>query len=269
MALLTLLCPSAQHLFVGTIVSTVLAIDGNANIDRVQATPNPIRIVIVLEQQFVADMLEGLLGRQAGMVVVGNVDLMDESAQRIAELAPDVVILEYRANDAVAAATVKAIFEAASEAKIIFVTSDEGDQVVLAAIEAGASGVLSPHMHADELVSAVRLVAVGESLISPKTIANLLSGRRKSDGVREKLTGREREILGLIAEGASNRAIATVLGISYVTVRTHVRNVAGKLAAHSKLEVLVRAQQLDLVSRRSTAPTTFETGVANGASVSN
>ena len=254
--------------------SSVLAVDddqlsnlssGHAIVNGLQAAGKPIRIVIVLEQQFVADMLEALLGRQAGMVVVGNVSWMDESVRQIAELNPDIVILGFRTNDAVAAATVKAIFQTTSKTRVILVASDEGDQVVLAAIDAGASGVLSPHMNADEMVNAIRLVGGGESLISPKTIAYLLSGRRKSDGVREKLTVREREILELIAEGASNRAIATVLGISYVTVRTHVRNVAFKLAAHSKLEVLVRAQQLDLVSKRSSSTTTLEPDAAVAA----
>jgi DNA-binding NarL/FixJ family response regulator len=233
-----------------------------------QTLPKPIRILIVLEQKFVADALESLLARQPGMMVVGKSSIV-ESPARVAELTPDVVILAFRADDEAAAAAVRAIFRTTTETKLIFVAADDSDSVVLAAIEAGASGVLSASMRADELIHSVRVVADGESLISPQTIANLLSGRRKSDGLREKLTCREREIVSLIAEGASNRAIATLLGISYVTVRTHVRNIASKLAAHSKLEVLVRAQQLDLVSKRSTPMVTFGTGVANVASVSN
>ena len=102
-----------------------------------------------------------------------------------------------------------------------------------------------------EVIDAIRVVADGGSLIPPQTIANLLSGRRRVDKVRATLTARETEILHMMSHGASNREIATRLGISYTTVRTHVRNLSGKLAAHSQLEVVMKAQQLDLVARPS------------------
>jgi DNA-binding NarL/FixJ family response regulator len=135
---------------------------------------------------------------------------------------------------------------------MVFLASDEREKITLAAIDAGACAVLYLSMDSVDLIQAVRLVADGGSLISPRTIAALLIGRRKSEGVRETLTSREMETLSLIAEGKSNRAIASAMGISYTTVRSHVRNVAVKLSAHSKLEVLMRAQQLDLLGRRST-----------------
>jgi DNA-binding NarL/FixJ family response regulator len=72
------------------------------------------------------------------------------------------------------------------------------------------------------------------------------------DAARQKITDRETAVLSLMAEGVASRDIADKLGISYVTVRTHVRNVAGKLGAHSKLEVLARARQLDIVNDRNT-----------------
>ena len=138
---------------------------------------------------------------------------------------------------------------------MIFLTADECDQAILDAIDAGASAVLYMSMASADLISAVRTVASGACLISPQTIARMLGGRRKTDGLQEPLTSREREILSLVSEGTSNRAIATALGISYLTVRSHMRNVASTLAAHSKLEVLVRAQQLELVSRQPTSTT--------------
>ena len=87
--------------------------------------------------------------------------------------------------------------------------------------------------------------------------------------MRDQLTGREREVLILVAEGASNRAIATVLGITYLTVRCHMRNMAVKLAAHSKLEVLVRAHQLELVSKQLTPTIWDEAEFANAGAVAN
>ena len=101
------------------------------------------------------------------------------------------------------------------------------------------------------MIDAVRTVAIGGTLIPPHIIATLLTNRRKTDGLRDSLTSRELEILRLMAEGISNRDISGKLGITYVTVRSHIRNLAVKLAAHSKLEVLAKAQQYDLVEKRS------------------
>jgi len=223
--------------------------------------------MIVESQQFVADALESLLSRQAGMVVVGNVRSVADSPPCATEL--DVAILGYRSKDALAAAAAQAISTAGSKAKMIFVAADESDQAILAAIDAGASAVLYMSMASADLINAIRTVAAGGSLISPQTIARMLSGRRKTDGLREQLTGREREVLVLVAEGASNRAIATVLGISYLTVRSHMRNMAGKLAAHSKLEVLVRARQLDLVSNQLTPTIWDDAEFAKAGAVAN
>jgi DNA-binding NarL/FixJ family response regulator len=229
---------------------------GYAQTGDFETTQIPIRIMIVENQHLVADALEALLSGQPGMVVVSNVDSVSDSPPWVAELHPDVAILGYRVTDEVAAVAARAICQASSEAKVIFLATDASDKATLAAIDSGASALLYMSMAAADLISAVRTVAGGTSLISPQTIARMLGGRRKTDGLRENLTGREREILILISEGASNRAIATVLGISYTTVRTHMRNVAGKLAAHSRLEVLVRAQQLELVSKQPT-PTSW------------
>ena len=212
-----------------------------------------IRIVIVQDHRLVADVLEALLSRQPGMVVVAKLSPVSESAQRLAELNPDVVLLDYRVDDKAAAEVVRSMCQSDCGTKVIFLTSDPNDSVVLAAIDAGACAVLHLSMAAAEVIQAIRIVADGESLISPRDVAMLLANRRRSDGLREKFTSREMEVLLLIGDGVSNRAMAAMLGISYLTVRTHVRNVATKLAARSKLEVLVRAHELDLDGRRSTS----------------
>jgi DNA-binding NarL/FixJ family response regulator len=209
-------------------------------------TGDPIRILIVEDLRSVADALEAVLSRQPGMVVVGNLRSVTDSTPRVEA---DIVILEFRLTDEFAANALKAIFQAGSDARVIFLTGEGGDQVFLAAIDAGVSAVLHLSSATVDVIQTIRTVAHGGSLISPRMIATLLSGRRKTDGVRDGLTRREKEILGLMAGGTSNRDIASRLGISYVTVRCHVRNLSGKLAAHSQLEVVVRAHQLDLVAR--------------------
>lgn len=216
--------------------------------------------MIVHDQKLVADVLEALLNRQPGMLVVANVSSMPESAQRVASLSPNVMLLDYRVNDVLAAAAVKALCDSDPALKTIFLTTDLGDHVTLAAIDAGASAVLHLSMAAAEVISAIRTVADGGTLFSTETIARMLRGRRETDGLRDLLTTREREILVLVSEGASNRAIAGALNISYLTVRSHMRNMALKLAAHSQLEVFVRARQFILSGQLKSRATGEEAG---------
>jgi DNA-binding NarL/FixJ family response regulator len=98
------------------------------------------------------------------------------------------------------------------------------------------------------VVAAIRDVARGRMLITPRTIATLLAKRRSIDAQLETLTMREKEVLRLMAEGLSSRSVAAKLGISYTTVRTHIRSLGSKLAVHSKLEAIVKARELGLVS---------------------
>ena len=208
---------------------------------------NLIRILIVEDHQLVADALAALLNQQPDMVVVGNAGSVAGSAPSAIELCPDVVIVDFRLNDGTGADAARAIVQSGCDAKLIFLTRDESDTVRLAAIEAGASAVLYKSSAASQMIDAVRAVAAGRTLIALGTIATLFNVRRDMDRRRNRLTRREREILSLMAEGTPNREIATWLGISYVTVRTHVRNLCNKLAAHSKVEVLVKPQQLHLI----------------------
>jgi DNA-binding NarL/FixJ family response regulator len=208
----------------------------------------PIRIAIVENHRLVADALEALLNRQADMVVVGNLGSVAETARRAKDLNADVAILDFRLDDGTAVDAARAMSQAGCEAKVVFLTRHESDSVVLAAIEAGASAVLYKSGPTAELMDSVRTVAHGASLISPGTVATLLRQRRVINETRQRLTHRETEVLIMMAAGVGSREIAARMGISYVTVRTHLRNVAGKLSAHSKLEVLAKARQLDLVA---------------------
>jgi two-component system, NarL family, nitrate/nitrite response regulator NarL len=226
-------------------------------VDEIRMAGDPIRIVVVESQQFLADALEALMGRQPDMLVVGILGSIEEFAPLAAEMRPEIMIMDIRLTDEIATAAVGAMLEADSHAKVIFLTSEESDQILLAAIEMGASAILNLSSPAGEVIRVVRAVAEGASLISPQKISKLLNGRRETDVVRDKLTNRETEILGLMAQGASNREIAGRLFISYNTVRCHVRNLSVKLAAHSKLEVLVKAEKLELFDRRGTPSVAF------------
>jgi DNA-binding NarL/FixJ family response regulator len=207
-----------------------------------------IRIAIVENHRLVADALEALLNRQTDMVVVGIFSSVAETAMRAKELNPDLAILDFRLDDGTALDAARALSQAGCAAKVVFLTRNESDAVLIAAVEAGASAVLYKSGSTASIIESLRTVAHGATLIRAPTIANLLRQHRAVNETHQRLTHREAEVLALMAAGVGSRQIASTLGISYVTVRTHLRNVAGKLAAHSKLEVVVKARQFDLVA---------------------
>lgn len=210
-------------------------------------TNKPIRVLIVEDHQIVADGLTALLNDQKDMTVVGNVASVAESAERAAEVTPDIVLLDFRLNDGTGADAAAAIRRVVPNAKHIFLTREDSDVARFAALESGASGFIHKSRAATEVVDAIRTVAQGGTLITPSAIATLLNRRRQTDSQRESLTPREKEVLRLMAEGTSSRDIASKLGISYATVRTHIRSLDAKLGVHSKVQAIVKARELALI----------------------
>jgi len=158
-----------------------------------------------------------------------------------------VVLLDFRLPDGTgpdAAAAVRSIRPAA---KMIFLTREDTDAARFAAVQSGASAFLHKSRAAAEVVSAIRDVARGRMLITPRTISTLIAKRRSIEAQLDRLTPREKEVLRLMAEGHPSRAIAAEMGISYTTVRTHIRSLGSKLAVHSKLEAIVKARELAIV----------------------
>jgi DNA-binding NarL/FixJ family response regulator len=210
-------------------------------------TNSAIRVLIVEDHQIVADGLTALLNDQKDMSVVGNVGSVAESAAAAAELEPDVVLLDFRLTDGTGADAAAAIRRVRPHVKHIFLTREDSDVARFAAIESGASGFIHKSKAASEVVEAIRKVASGATLITPGTIATLLNRRRDFDNQRESLTAREKEVLRLMAEGLPSREIASKLGISYATVRTHIRSLGAKLGVHSKVQAIVKARELALI----------------------
>lgn len=207
----------------------------------------PTKVLIVEDHQVVADGLTALLNTQKDITVVGHAGSVAESAEKAAELTPDVVLLDFRLNDGTGADAAAAIRRVMPHAKHIFLTREDSDVARFAALESGASGFIHKSKAADEVVQAIRTVASGGNLITPGAVASLLNRRRQTDGQRESLTSREKEVLRLMADGVSSREIAGRLGISYATVRTHIRSLGAKLGVHSKVQAIVRARELALI----------------------
>jgi len=208
---------------------------------------DPIRILIVEDHRVVAEGLAALINHQTDMKVVGGASSVAECVAAATELGPDVVLLDFRLPDGTGADAAAAIREIRPEAKMIFLTREDSDAARFAAVQSGASAFIHKSRAASEVVDAIRDVARGRMLITPRTIATLLSKRRAIDAQLDSLTVREKEVLQLLAEGLPSRGVALRLGISYTTVRTHIRSLGSKLGVHSKLEAIVKARELGLI----------------------
>jgi len=202
------------------------------------------RVLIVEDHQVVADGLAALINDQKDMVVIGQAGSVSEAVSRAAELSPDVVLMDFRLTDGTGADAGAGIRQVRPETKLIFLTREDSDAARFAAIEAGASAFIHKSKAASELVEAIRLVAAGATLFTPRTISSLINKRREVESQLERLTAREKEVLRLMAEGMASREIASKLGISYTTVRTHIRSLGSKLGVHSKLEAIIKAREL-------------------------
>jgi DNA-binding NarL/FixJ family response regulator len=215
---------------------------------RLDGDAAPTHVLIVEDHRVVAEGLAALINDQADMKVIGNVGTVAECVTAAAELDPDVVLLDFRLPDGSGPDAAAAIRTIRPAAKMIFLTREDTDAARFAAVQSGASAFLHKSKAAAEVVAAIRDVARGKMLITPRTIATLLSKRRSMEAQLERLTPREKEVLMLMAEGYPSRAIAAELGISYTTIRTHIRSLGSKLAVHSKLEAIVKARELGLIN---------------------
>jgi DNA-binding NarL/FixJ family response regulator len=204
-------------------------------------------VLIVEDHQVVAEGLAALINDQKDMTVVGTAGSVAESIVRATELDPDVVLMDFRLTDGTGADAGAGIRRIRPDTKLIFLTREDSDVARFAALEAGASAFIHKSRAAQEVVDAIRTVAGGGTLFTPRSIASLLNKRREIESQLERLTLREKEVLRLMAEGTSSRDIASKLGISYTTVRTHIRSLGSKLGVHSKLEAIVKARELALV----------------------
>ncbi len=205
-------------------------------------------VLVVEDHQVVAEGLVVLLDEHPDLHVVGWAGSVTQAGQMAARYPVDVAVVDYWLPDGTGVDAVAAIRVHRPEVSAVFLSADDSDDAVLAALEAGASGYLVKSTSGADVADAVRRAAEGEILMPARQLAALLA-RRREDARRQaersrriaSLTDRERQVLGLMAEGVDNRDMAARLSISYTTVRTHVRHLLQKLGARSKLEAVVKA----------------------------
>lgn len=207
-----------------------------------------VRELLVDDHAMFASSVAAALGAEDDITVVATAhDLATARAELIARAthgqAVDVVLLDQGLPDGNGVEAVAGFKDLSATTKIVMLTASTDDDTLLLAMEGGCSGFVEKSRTVDELVGAVRGAAAGEVVLSPALLARLVGRvqRRTEDRVGTDLTARELEVLGLVAEGLSNAAIAKRLWLSVNTVRNHVANLLGKLGVHSKLEALAVA----------------------------
>ncbi|RLU85039.1 DNA-binding response regulator [Streptomyces griseocarneus] len=215
----------------------------------------PIRVLIADDQVMVRQGFTVLLDAEPGIRVVGQaVDGLDAIA-KVAELAPDVVLMDIRMPGLGGIEATRRITESAgSSVKVLVLTTFDLDEYVYEALRAGASGFLLKDASAAELAQAVRVVAAGDALLAPNITKRLIAEFSRMTGPRvplrervQGLTERETEVLSLVAQGLSNAEIADRLVVAEQTVKTHVSRILIKLGLRDRTQATVFAYESGLV----------------------
>ncbi|WP_455360945.1 response regulator [Streptomyces sp. SYSU K21746] len=190
-----------------------------------------IRVLLVDDHQVVRRGLRTFLEVQDDIEVVGEASDGAEGIARAEELRPDVVLMDIKMPGTDGIEALRKLRELANPARVLIVTSFTEQRTVVPALRAGAAGYVYKDVDPDALAGAIRSVHAGHVLLQPEVADALLAQEESAGGTGRgtTLTEREREVLGLIADGRSNREIARALVLSEKTVKTHVSNILMKL----------------------------------------
>lgn len=213
-------------------------------------TAAPIRVFLVDDQTMIRAGFKSLLGRDPRFVVLGDLGDPREAIGVIAELKPDVVLLDISMPGLSGIDALPLIRKGHPRVKVVMLTHHEGETFVEQALRAGADGYLSKDSEPAELVLALQSVHQGKMYLSPRVAGTVLHRSRASGGAAngaqiqgklESLTPREREVFQLLALGKSNKEIAGTLSITLGTTKKHRENLQRKLDCHSVAEMALLA----------------------------
>ncbi|MDZ5662299.1 response regulator transcription factor [Nocardioides sp. S-58] len=214
------------------------------------------RVLVADDQRLIRAGFVGLVASAPDLEVVGEAVDGADAVRQARAARPDVVLMDIRmpGTDGLSATELITGDPDLADVKVLVLTTFEADEYVVAALRAGASGFLGKGVEPEDLVAAIRVVAAGESLLSPRAtsalIGRFLSQPRDGDTVDtslDVLTEREREVVALVARGLSNDDIAGRLFVSPFTAKTHVNRAMAKLGARDRAQLVVHAYQSGLV----------------------
>jgi DNA-binding NarL/FixJ family response regulator len=216
-----------------------------------------VRVLIADDDHLMRAGLAELLTADPGIDIVGQAATGREAVDAARRIGPDVVVMDVRMPDLDGIAATRELTRVAPQIRVLVLTTFEQDDYIFGALRAGASGFLLKRSRPEDLIHAVHAVAAGDALLSPSVTRRVvdrmaqqptpeLDNRPKLDG----LTPRERQTLGLIAQGLSNREIAAALVVEESTVRTHVKRILMKLDLRDRVQAVIFAYESGLITPR-------------------
>ncbi|AKN70486.1 LuxR family transcriptional regulator [Streptomyces sp. PBH53] len=218
--------------------------------EREQAGPDhPIRVFLLDDHEVVRRGVRDLLDDEPDITVTGEAATVEQALARVPALRPDVAVLDVRLPDGDGVTTCRELRSRLPELACLMLTSFDDEEALLDSIMAGASGYVLKQIQGSDLVSAVRTVAGGQSLLDPSAATRLMARLRAGQQPEAEpdalpgLTEREREILALIGEGLTNRQIGRRLYLAEKTVKNHISRLLAKLGVERRVQAAVIATQ--------------------------
>jgi DNA-binding NarL/FixJ family response regulator len=213
----------------------------------------PIRVLLVDDDDLMRAGLRAVLSTDESVRVVGEASSGRGAVSAVSAYGPDLVLMDVRMPDLDGIAATREVLASSPEVKVVILTTFEEDRYIFGALSAGASGFLLKRTRPEDLLTAIRTVAAGDSLLSPSVtrtvIARMTRVPAPDEGHRERLeelTAREREVLELVARGRSNAEIADTLVIEESTVKTHVKRILMKLSLRDRIQAVIFAYESGL-----------------------
>ncbi|WP_218041106.1 response regulator [Acrocarpospora macrocephala] len=222
----------------------------------------PLRVVIADDQALVRSGF-GMILTADGIEVAAEAANGAQAVAAVQRTAPDVVLMDIRMPEMDGIEATRRIVAAGTcGTRVLILTTYDLDQYVYAALTAGASGFLLKDVTPEQLVAAVRVVRAGNALLAPAITRRLVERFARPDEAIHRdlsdLTPRELEVLRLMATGLSNAELAERLVLSPATVKTHVARILGKLDLRDRVQAVVLAYEVGLVTPRSTSPSAVD-----------
>jgi len=207
----------------------------------IRPSAEPVRVLIVDDHEVIRVGLRTVLSRQDSISVVGEAATVVDAVREACALRPDVVLMDVRLSGGSGVDACRAIRDSCPETRVLFLTSYQDDEAVLAAVVGGAAGYLLKQVNAEALLQAIHSVAQGQSILDPAITQPLLTRMRLQKGEalepqRATLSFQQQRVLALVAEGKTNKEIGSSLELSDKTVKNYIRFI------FQKLKVTRRAQ---------------------------